>query len=334
MSEQESAGAIVAERLRRLDVDQGVSHGAMTLFAVFPRYPTPEGERIEYRLLSEAVADGQVVVGEHSSAVVPELSLANHGAVPVLVLGGEENVGGKQNRIVNASFLVGAAGKVALPVSCVEQGRWHPVSDRFSSGEISYFSLKRSANAQVRENLRERRDVCADQMAIWSELNDRHARARGDSDTGAMSDLFRDRDADLAAFELAFPLVAGAVGLVVALGEHVVGVEVFDQAATLARLWPRLVRSYALDALELVACGPVARDRVIRFIARSQSAKYDVYPSLALGKDVRFDGDGLLGSALVYRNQPIYITAFRNATRRSTRSGRLAPSSVRRDLPR
>ena len=332
MNEQNDASAAVIERLRALEVGDGVSHGAMTLFPLFAKREAVGGESIEYRLLAEAVADGHVVVSERPSATVPELLLTNSGPVPVLVLGGEEIVGGKQNRIVNASFLVGAASTVALPVSCVEQGRWHPVSDRFTPGEISYFNLKRAAHAQVGESLRARRHASADQIAIWNELSERQARAGGYSDTGAMSDLFRNSGDGLAAYERAFPWVPGATGVVAALGDHVVAAEAFARERTAEALWPRLVRSYALDALEEPDCAPVSRSRAIRFIARSHAARCEVYPSLGLGQDVRFDGDGVFGSALVYRDQPLYTALFRSDRGGPTRANHLARGSVRRDL--
>ena len=41
------------------------------------------------------------------------------------ILAGEELVGAKQNRIVNATFLVAGQVSIEVPVSCVEAGRWH-----------------------------------------------------------------------------------------------------------------------------------------------------------------------------------------------------------------
>jgi len=40
---------------------------------------------------------------------------------------GEELVGGKQDRIVNSSFLIAGKTEVVIPVSCVEQGCWSKI---------------------------------------------------------------------------------------------------------------------------------------------------------------------------------------------------------------
>ena len=47
---------------------------------------------------------------------VPYLQAVNKGPWPVLIFDGEELVGAKQNRITNATILVGV-GKTVLPVS-------------------------------------------------------------------------------------------------------------------------------------------------------------------------------------------------------------------------
>ena len=74
-------------------------------------------------------------VREKGSATVPELYLVNRSDSMVLVMGGEEVVGGKQNRMVNTSFLIGPKAEVDLAVTCLEQGRWRDVAPRCRGGE-------------------------------------------------------------------------------------------------------------------------------------------------------------------------------------------------------
>src|SRR5512142_1737990 len=100
--------------LGTVTVGEGKSFGSITLFPIFSSSISP----LRYRVLSEALADGSVVVTEKPSAQVPELRLVNRSDSMVLVLDGEEVVGGRQNRIVNASVLIGAHSEVPLPVTC------------------------------------------------------------------------------------------------------------------------------------------------------------------------------------------------------------------------
>ena len=160
--------AIVDTYLAGLSIGDGTRFEQMTLFPVFCEVTSP----LHYRVLSEALADGSVEVREKAAASVPELWLCNRSETMVLVMGGEEVVGGKQNRMVNASFLIAPKCEVALPVTCVEQRRWAKQTDRFSAGEAVYHSLRRETHKQVREGLRASGRPVADQGAVWEAISD------------------------------------------------------------------------------------------------------------------------------------------------------------------
>jgi hypothetical protein len=285
---------------------------------------------LRYRTLEEALGEGWVKVVEKPSASVPELVLQNMGQLMVLVLDGEEIVGGKQNRIVNASFLVAAGATVTLPVTCVEHGRWHDVSPVFSSGEASYFSLRQAKHVQVSQSLRATGSARADQGAIWALVAESQAAARVASPTGAMHDIYRQRHQDIGAYQQAFPYVAGAIGAILAMNGQVAGADLFDQPRTAEVLWPRLVRSYALDALDGRSGAPANRDQARELLARGRAARAEVYPSLALGEDVRLEGDGVVGGALVFEHIPVHINLFGTRGDPVITHGQIARSSVRR----
>ena len=63
---------------------------------------------------------------------VPELRVVNPLDANVLLYDGEELLGAKQNRILNVTVLVPAASEKTVPVSCVEEGRWHARSAAFA----------------------------------------------------------------------------------------------------------------------------------------------------------------------------------------------------------
>src|SRR5258707_383747 len=61
------------------------------------------------------------------------LMVRNRSERLVLFLEGQELKGAKQNRILNSSVLIAAGNDARIPVSCVEQGRWHYRSRHFGS---------------------------------------------------------------------------------------------------------------------------------------------------------------------------------------------------------
>jgi hypothetical protein len=252
----------------------------------------------------------------------------------VLVLDGEEIIGGMQNRIVIASFLVGAHTTLPIPVTCVEHGRWHPASASersFSSGESTYYSLKREKHAQVHASLRSSGAHTSDQGAVWNAIAERQTASRVASSTGAMHDIYTSRRESLEEYLRAFPYVENAVGFAVALGGGMAGADIFDQPATARTLWPKLVRSYALDALDAAEGGTVARDRADRLLERTRDARCETFATLGLGEDVRLEGDGVIGGGLVYDETPIHITLFRtHEGDTSAQSSMISRASLRR----
>jgi hypothetical protein len=303
----------------------------MTVFPVFAAGTL--SSPLRYRTLEQAIADGAVEVVEQASATVPELTLRNKSAVMIFVLDGEEVIGGRQNRIVNASFLIAANSTVTLPVTCVEHGRWHDVSREFSSGESMPHYMRLAKHQQVSASLARMSRPIADQGATWDAIAEKQATTGTRSATGALHDIYQSQQERLSAWEQTFPYVPGALGFIIGLGGQITGADLFDQPETAEALWPKLRRSYALDALEVSASAPIEQKQAENLLARARGARYEVYPSLALGEDARFEGDGVFGGGLVYEETPLHISLFRSddqTTQTTTRAGMLARASQRR----
>ncbi len=330
------AGKTVLAAIARTEVGDGVASASMT---VFPVFGPPADSPLVYYTLAESIEEGWVVVAERPSATVPELELKNQGTALVFILDGEEIVGGRQNRIANASYLIAPEMTVSLPVSCVEHGRWHPTAAHFSSGETANSSLRRAKEEQVKASLRHSSAAPAaarlapsaryssDQGAVWDSVAETQAALAVPSRSGALHDVYESRRASLTDYDRAFPYPKNATGLIVAIGGRFAGAELFDQPRTAQILWPKLVRSYALDALTQAPGTPVDRSRAVRLLARTAHARCEVYPSLALGEDVRLEGDGVFGAALVYHGAVVHASVFRDYENR--KSSGATPGVVR-----
>jgi len=129
-------------------------------------------------------------VCEKRHASVPTLLVINHAATPILILDGEEIVGGRQNRVVNTTLLIPARSTFELDVTCVEHGRWHPAAgETFAPGETVYPGLRQQKAAQVSAALRTTGLPHADQGAVWSEIAAEHQRRGTISSTHAVHDV-------------------------------------------------------------------------------------------------------------------------------------------------
>ena len=222
--------------------------------SVFPLFTEPAG-RVEYALSDQAIEAGIISVEEISeSGSVPELLVENKGEALVLFLEGEQLIGAKQNRILNASVLIAAGTKTKIPVSCVEAGRWNYKSRKFgSSGTHSPSKLRRLLKASVTGSLKAKRGYRSDQGAVWAEVSRQQTSLGTPSGTSAMSDTFAAYQEQIADYREKLSYVEGATGVAIALGEKVVALDLFDKPAICEKVWDRLLTGVVLDALELEA---------------------------------------------------------------------------------
>jgi hypothetical protein len=134
------------------------------------------------------------------------------------------------------------------------------------------------------------------------------------SATGAMADLFESQKDPLAEYLKAFRLVDCQVGAVFAIDGEVVGLECFGCQHTFSKFFPKLVQSYALDALDwLDESGKtqVSSESIRRFLEGVRKAPGKSYPSLGLGENVRFEDNCVSGASLVNEGRVLHLSAFK-----------------------
>ncbi len=92
-------------------------------------------------------------------------------------------------------------------------------------------------------------------------------------------------------------------------GSRAIGLDLVSRAPQYAELHEKLLRSYAFEAL---LAGGEAGDRLVAdaFLERIAGLPGQRYKSPGLGWDVRYEGGGLLGSALTYRGHAVHAAFF------------------------
>ncbi|MBM4305132.1 MAG: hypothetical protein FJ123_00200 [Deltaproteobacteria bacterium] len=282
--------------------------------ALFPLLASDAGAP-DYLILEEAMGQGSVEITEVShSGSVPDLRLINKSAHKLLVVDGEELVGAKQNRIVNATFLIAGLTEITIPVSCVEQGRWSYRSQKFASGKkVMPSSMRREHQKVVAMNLNEGAGYRSNQGMIWNELALKSERMAVHSSTGAMTDLFEGQKDRLGEYLRAFRLVECQVGAAFAINGKAVGLECFGHQETFNKFFPKLVQSYALDALDWFdesGKSQVSSESVRLFLEGVQNAPGKTHPALGLGENIRFEDNYVSGASLVLDGRVVHLSAF------------------------
>jgi hypothetical protein len=291
----------------------------------------------DYLLLDEAVARGLTRVTEVSAmGSVPELKLVNDADQPVLLLDGEELIGAKQNRILNVTVLAGAHTAIVIPVSCVEAGRWQHQSAEFAPSDRAHFATGRAAKtASVSESLRTSRSRRSDQGEVWDAIAAKSARMGVDSPTAAAAAMYDSHRPSLEGFVQAFAPVEGQVGALFAVNGSPWGMDLFDSPATLGRVLPKLVRSYALDAIDHQGeSTPVLEAEALHFVTETMAARVERFPAVGLGEDLRLSAPTLTGGALAVGDRVVHLCAFRLSREAhgdlSGQGNRMARASLRR----
>jgi hypothetical protein len=217
--------------------------------------------------------DGHPVeIPEQRGASVNQLVLINRGSKPLILLAGELVSGGKQDRIISKDRIIPAGAQpLPLDVFCVEQGRWSSGA-QFSVGKL-----------MVHPSVREKAAVDQQQTKVWDAVRSGttsdtalaapNAQARiitpqmiggvmaTEAPTAAYQKIYKSAQvaSSLEPFveeiqkrfarrtaELKGELV---IGVVVAYGGEAAWSDVFASAELFERYWPKLLRSYAVEAL-------------------------------------------------------------------------------------
>jgi hypothetical protein len=301
----------IRERLPQVRVGEPRESGGLQVFGLY--WEAPPGPA--YRTLDEAVAAGSLEVNEVSTGgSVPHLMVVNKDDLAVFMMAGEHLQGGKQNRVLNASILIAGHSELPIPVSCVERGRWAYRSTHFAgSGSSSHSALRRQMHGQVTRSYRSSGEAKADQGEVWREVDRKLTETGSCSDTAHLDQCYEDSEHVLRPVLEQLPAPEGACGAVFAYGGKIVGFDLFDRPSTLARLWEKLVRAYAIDARAAGESAPVSAALVRAWLGSATSAKEETFKSAGLGDDVRLEGPSLVAACLSVEDRPVHVEAFAEA---------------------
>lgn len=266
-------------------------------------------EEPRYELLRPETLPSVAVTEISEGGSVPQLRVENKLNVAVFLMDGQELVGAKQNRILNTDVLVPAHGTLVIPVSCVEQGRWHRVSKAFNSGKSASHHVRAGKLSRVHASLKTGSGHDAIQSAVWAEVEMSHAAAGTSSPTMALNDAYAQRKSDLTDVRKGLRMPAKAVGLAVFQGGRFQGMDLFDRHSTLKYFWESLVDSYAIDLLEVPVdpSSPASDEaQVVRFLLdRIAGEKWEGFAPPGEGREWRVETADLAAAALVWNDEVV-----------------------------
>jgi hypothetical protein len=269
-------------------------------------------------------------------AEVNQLVLVNNSKRPLLLLAGEIVTGGKQDRVIGKDRIVPAeSDPVDLSVFCVEPGRWTAANGKYEFGAAAGSGI--GGGMVASPVVRSKAMAAKDQQQVWNEVGkSRQAMAEALIVNGAPSaapqvssttsyarvmenkEVQKQVDAVAAPIERDYQSVIkqlrdkDAVGVVVAVNGDIVWADIFASTHLLQKYWPKLVRSYASEAVITRAKGAEAQAKDAQKFLDNLEARHetaDIEPGIY--RQIEITGNGFkvfeLMSLLPKTGFPVHI---------------------------
>jgi hypothetical protein len=276
----------------------------------------------------------QPVVGSNArgNAEVNRLVLVNNSKRPLLLLAGEIVSGGKQDRVIGKDRIVPAeSDPVDLSVFCVEPGRWVATSDHFGASEAMYGSAVGGANSNARApmalmaqpSVRAKAMGDKDQNEVWAEVKKQREAVRVEmsaaaptvatemAQTSSYARVMENDEVKKRVDAVAKPIEQNyqslikqlrdrnAVGVVVAVNGRIIWADVFASTELLEKYWPKLVRSYASEAVVTRAKDAEAGVKQAQaFLEDMEGRRETIESEPGLYRHTEVNGDGFMAFSL------------------------------------
>jgi ARG/rhodanese/phosphatase superfamily protein len=244
---------------------------------------------------------------------VNSLMVLNKSNKPLYLMPGEIIIGGRQDRTIAREVVIPPSKTpTAIDVFCVEHGRWGTRDDAEYSSYLSAATENQARAASVAIQAPDRtsaRELTMHansgkfigsvgslnkasrlavqkgegQQSVWEEVSKENAKGGVKADSGAFTGNYAESDAVkrlepyIERLQNPVAKTENVVGVIVAVNGKVESMDVFESSPLFKKLWPKLLKSYALDATNAPqgkAPAKVAtRDDAERFLQEVSTAK-------------------------------------------------------------
>jgi hypothetical protein len=303
----QSAGPVAAF-LEPLEAGEPVVFRSLTVVPVYSRSLASLDQRLNCATLDQALEAGWLEIREKNGGEVPWVVISNRSKRSIFLMGGEILSGCRQDRIVARDVLIAPRrSRLPVPVFCVEAGRWHHVSGEFKSEKNLGTYILRGTAQSLAPNA---------QAKIWSKVSEGNRKLGVISDTDAYQDAFREREvADLAS-ELQEKLKGlprleqDTVGVVIGLGDRVVGVDLFSDPELFQALWPKIVKACTLFVSDPAVRGTLSAEKAGECLRALAWTSYRERRAVDLGVEHVGELSDLAVTALGYGERLLHLSAF------------------------
>lgn len=294
--------------LKGIKIGKAIFYHNLTIFPLISK----NGDKPPYILLKDAISKNNAEVREVSeSGSIPELLVENRSVMPILIPEGEILIGAKQDRTVNITILIQEKAERVIPVSCVEQGRWNWTSSKFRTAHYATPSLRGRKIASSQDQRRATGRAFSDQSGVWDEVARSIGAAGAVSETLTISDAFKKAKKRTEKYRKELVLPKEAAGVLVTIGEEIIGMDLFDSPKTLRKMWPRLSESYFFEAAFREKEKKTLKSTATGFVKMLPELIQLAEKSSEYGSELELSDDDYAGSGLWYKDRLCHLSAFK-----------------------
>lgn len=255
---------LAAQALAQYRISGPFTHENLSLFLVQAERGAKSGQN-RYLTLRDAMDQGRVVVRETKK--VNELTVENVSNESVFIQGGDIVKGGQQDRVITNDFVLPPrSGQIAVAAFCVEQGRWT------QRGTESAATFNSSNEMVATKPLKIAVGVKKDQSEVWRQVSATQASlAAATAETVTVSAsasslplTFKSPPVEHAvkgyaeALERVGEGKSGVIGVVTIVNGELNSADVYSSPELFAAMWPKLLKSSAVEAVRLKRDQPFA----------------------------------------------------------------------------
>ena len=266
----------------------------------------------DFLTLKKGYEMGLVEIKELENSTVNTVSCKNDSVAPLILIDGDEITGAMQNRIINDTLLIPAKSTINIPVSCTEHGRWHTKGEGAESRTFkpSLYSANHSTRSRKSRASYEERDY---QGEVWDSISEFESRSNFKSMTSALNDSYENLKDKQNDYLSKFHIEDGQNGVIFIVNGEVKGLELFYNHSIYKEYHEKLCRSYIIEAIvEKKSVDNIDRLKLMKVLENISQSEFKSKKSIGLGDNLKFSNDFGSGSGLVWEDELIHMTFFKD----------------------
>lgn len=259
---------------------------------------------IDILTLKKGLELGLVEIKECENSQVNTLIVKNESVTPLILIDGEEVVGGDQNRIVNSTILIDAKSEMKIPVSCSEKNRWHYKNEFKQSNYIANYRTRLAKEHASRQS-NHFQDI------IWSSIDELESQTEFTSPTCAMEESYENQKFDLNEIIKKFQIIPGQTGVLIMIDGEIKGFEVFLNSEMYKEFHEKILKSYLIDNEVKNNAFTINIDSAWQVVDSAYNSSFEKIDAKGLENAYGFENNEGLGTLYLFKNTIIHWSYFK-----------------------